>query len=137
MDGIEDYGNICVIASTNRKELLDEALLRPGRFDYSIEVKKSTKEGCYKVFLISIKNMPVDKNFNVRAFSKNLVGLSGAEITFVAREGAYNCLRRSANLKKIIKKQESRNIDYKNLLIKEQDFQLALKRILEYTEDKI
>lgn len=137
MDGIEDYGNICVITSTNRKELLDEALLRPGRFDYSIEIKKPTKKGCYKIFSIAVKDMPVDKKFSVRSFCKNLIGLSGAEITFVAREGAYNCLRRSVNLKEVIKKHEFGDIDYKNLIIKEEDFQLALKKILEYGKDNI
>jgi ATP-dependent 26S proteasome regulatory subunit len=137
MDGIEDYGNICIIASTNRKELLDEALLRPGRFDYSIEIEKPTKEGCYKIFSIAIKDMPVDKKFDVRSFYKSLIGLSGAEITFVAREGAYNCLRRNVNLKKVIKKHEFGDIDYKNLIIKEEDFHLALKKILEYGKDNI
>ena len=72
MDGIEDYGNIRVIASTNRPELIDDALLRPGRFDYSIEVKKPTLEGCYQIFSIHTKDMPIEPGFDKLIFSKNL-----------------------------------------------------------------
>ena len=46
---------MCVVASTNRLELLDPALLRPGRFDYSIEVQKPTKQGCAKILRIATK----------------------------------------------------------------------------------
>ena len=53
MDGIEDYGSVCVIAATNRPELLDSALLRPGRFDYQLNVPKPDKEGCKTIFEIN------------------------------------------------------------------------------------
>ncbi len=129
MDGIEDYGNVCVIASTNRPELIDEALLRPGRFDYSIEIKKPTKEGCCKIFTISTRNMPVVKSLNKRLFSEKLFGLSGAEINFVAREGAYNCLRRSINLEKILKEKDEAKLNYDDFIITENDFYLAFKKI--------
>ncbi len=68
MDGIEDYGNVRVIASTNRIELIDNALLRPGRFDYTIEVRKPTLEGCYQIFSIQTKNMPIDIQFDKKQF---------------------------------------------------------------------
>jgi ATP-dependent 26S proteasome regulatory subunit len=129
MDGIEDYGNIRVIASTNRAELIDEALLRPGRFDYSIEVKKPTMEGCYQIFSIHTKDMPIESGFDKRNFCKNLVGLSGAEISFVAREGAYNCLRRNVDLRKAINENELDKIDYTSFVVKEEDFSLALSSV--------
>lgn len=129
MDGIEDYGNIRVIASTNRAELIDEALLRPGRFDYSIEVKKPTMEGCYQIFSIHTKDMPIESDFDKRNFCKNLVGLSGAEISFVAREGAYNCLRRNVDLRKAINEDELDKIDYTSFVVKEEDFSLALSSV--------
>ncbi|HOZ38554.1 MAG TPA: AAA family ATPase, partial [Anaerolineaceae bacterium] len=129
MDGIEDYGNIRIIASTNRPELIDDALLRPGRFDYSIEVKKPTLEGCYQIFSIHTKDMPIEPGFDKRVFSKNLVGLSGAEISFVAREGAYNCLRRNVDLRKAINDGELEKIDYTSFVVKEEDYRLALSSI--------
>lgn len=129
MDGIEDYGNIRIIASTNRPELIDDALLRPGRFDYSIEVKKPTLEGCYQIFSIHTKDMPTESGFDKQMFSKNLVGLSGAEISFVAREGAYNCLRRNVDLRKAINDGELDKIDYTSFVVKEEDYRLAMSSI--------
>ncbi len=125
LDGIEDYGNIRVIASTNRPELIDEALLRPGRFDYSIEIKKPTMEGCFQIFSIHTKDMPIEPDFDKRNFCKNLVGLSGADISFVAREGAYNCLRRNVDLRKAISENELDKIDFISFVVKEEDFLLA------------
>lgn len=129
MDGIEDYGNVCVIASTNRKELIDEALLRPGRFDYSIEVKKPTKNGCFKIFSIHTRQMPLSEGFDAKGFSDKLLGLSGAEISFIAREGAYNCLRRNLDLKKIIENNSENNIHYGKFKITQDDFEEALGKI--------
>jgi len=125
MDGIEDFGNICVIASTNRPELIDSALMRPGRFDYQLEVKKPTKQGCYDIFSIHIRSMPIDKKFDAKGFCKELEGLSGADIAFVAREGAYNCLRRSVDLRVLIEEKDA-SVDKDNLYVCEMDFQRAL-----------
>ena len=129
MDGIEDYGNVCVIASTNRPELIDNALLRPGRFDYSLEVKKPSEKGCIKIFSIHTKNMPVDKSMDKKEFGKRLIGLSGAEIAFVAREGAYNCLRKNLNMNEIFDKVDSSPVDYESFIIFEKDFYDALQTL--------
>jgi len=129
MDGIEDCGSVCVIAATNRPELLDSALLRPGRFDYQLNVPKPDKEGCKTIFEINSKKMPVHSEFSSEKFAASLEGLTGAEIAFVAREGAYNCLRRnytfdSGNFEKM-----SDLKDFDHLKITEIDFIEALKRI--------
>ena len=129
MDGVEDYGNICVIASTNRRELLDEAILRPGRFDFEIEIKKPTLKGCYEIFLKHIKKMPIEKNFKVKDFSKKLYGLTGADIAFVAREGAYMCLRRLLDLKKLLYQDDFNKEDYTKIIIEQIDFEEALKKV--------
>lgn len=129
MDGIEEYGNVCVIASTNRPELIDSALKRPGRFDYQIEIKKPTDEGCLQIFSIQTKNMPLSKNMDIKIFSKNLIGLSGAEIAFVAHEGAYNCLRRKLNISSIVEHDDFDNINIKRFVVIEKDFNKALKQL--------
>jgi AAA+ superfamily predicted ATPase len=102
MDGISDRGQVTVIGSTNRLELLDEALLRPGRFDYAIEVKKPTVQGCLKILSIATKNSPLADDVSIQELSEKLLGLSGADIAFVAREAAYNCLRRSLDLQALV-----------------------------------
>jgi len=129
MDGIEEYGNVCIIASTNRPELLDEAIIRPGRFDYSIEIKKPTLQGCIKIFKIHTDNMPVSSDFDIESFSERLEGLSGADIAFIAREGAYNCLRRSINVRALIKTPNT-EVDFNKLIIEEIDFLQALKKVI-------
>jgi len=131
MDGVEDYGKVCVIGSTNRIELIDNALLRPGRFDFSIEIRKPSLEGCKKIFQIQTKNIPIEESFNKDEFSKKLFGLTGAEIAFVAREGAYNCLRRSIDLHKAINEQLLDEINPSSLIVVQDDFEKALCAALE------
>jgi len=102
MDGMTDAGRVTVIGSTNRPELLDDALVRPGRFDYTIEVKKPTAEGCGKILDIVTKDSPLDDDVDLGVLAKELQGLSGAGIAFVAREAAYNCLRRILDLQSLV-----------------------------------
>ncbi len=131
MDGIEDYGNVRVLASTNRPDLLDEALRRPGRFDYTLEVKKPTRRGCQKIFEIHTREMPITDPFDKAAFARQLEGLSGAQIAFVAREGAYNCLRRSVNLASLIAADSTAGINFSELRIGKIDFEKALRTLNE------
>jgi ATP-dependent 26S proteasome regulatory subunit len=127
MDGFEDYGNVRIIASTNRREMLDEAILRPGRFDYQLEIKTPTRKGCKDIFFIYTSKMPISNNFNKDKFADKLFGLTGSDIAFVSRESAYNCIRRVLNIEDIIN--TDREIDYKKLTIDEQDFIMALEKI--------
>jgi len=127
MDGIEDYGNIRIIASTNRPELLDEALLRPGRIDYQLEIAKPTLQGCKEIFSIYAKKMPIDNKFNMELFSEKLLGCTGADIAFIIRESAYNCIRRNINIEEVITKEQ--DVNYETLIIDENDFEFALKMI--------
>ncbi len=103
MDGIGDRGRVTVIGSTNRPELLDDALLRPGRFDYTIEVLKPSVEGCGKILEIATRNSPLDDDVDLSVLARELHGLSGADIAFVAREAAYNCMRRALDLQSLVR----------------------------------
>ena len=99
MDGIDETSQVCAIASTNRIDMIDEAIKRPGRFDYVVEIKKPSLEGCKSIFNIHIREMPVSSIFDVDEFvEKYLVGCSGAEIAFVASEAAYNSIRRTIDI---------------------------------------
>ena len=137
MDGVKKEDNICVIASTNRVDMIDEALKRPGRFDYVIEVTKPTPEGCKKIFDIHTKNMPIDNSFNKDFFvEKNLIGLSGAEIAFVATEAAYNSIRRTIDTKKILNDSNHLYQLTDRNIITESDFNKAIK-VLEDKRKKL
>jgi SpoVK/Ycf46/Vps4 family AAA+-type ATPase len=127
MDGFDSYNDVKILASTNRPELIDEALTRSGRFDYKIEIKKPTLKGCKEILKIYTKNMPIDRAFDLNIFSENLLGLNGADIAFIVREAAYNCMRRNINMKELI--MNNADIDYSELIISENDFMMALSRI--------
>ena len=129
MDGMETYENVCVIASTNRPELLDDAIMRPGRFDYRLEVKRPTPEGCSKIFRIHTRNMPLDPSADVDGLASRMAGFTGADISFVAREGAYNCLRRCTKIGDLIKQDDS-EIDLSKFQVIQEDFEHALSAIL-------
>jgi len=100
-------------------------LRRPGRFDYHIKIGKPTLEDCKEILAIHTKNKPIDKNFDIDSFSKRLIGLTGADIAFIAKEAAYNCIRRSVDTKEIITM--DKKVDHNNLIIIEDDFINALR----------
>jgi len=137
MDGVEDYGQVRVVASTNRPELLDSAILRPGRFDYKLKIHKPTKQGCIEIFRIHAREMPITETLDYIKFGTLLEGLNGAEIAFIAREGAYNCLRRSLNIEEMIKCEQQCEINLKDLNINENDFLKALDRLKNEKEQLI
>lgn len=127
IDGVEDYGDICIIAATNRIDILDEALLRSGRFDLKIEIKKPDRNGCLNIFNKLTKKMPLSKSFDKESFSDNLVGLTGADIAFIATEAAYNCMRRNIDIEDILKNRKS--VKLGNCKINDDDFKLALDKL--------
>ncbi|MCH8557940.1 MAG: AAA family ATPase [Balneolia bacterium] len=129
MDGVEDYGRICVIGATNRIELIDPALLRPGRFDYQLEVKKPDAEGCRRIFEIVTKEMPLDEEIDRANFGRDLVGRTGAEISFIAREAAYNTLRRTLNTDKEFDKDKITSFDYSSMEISLDDLNAAKSKL--------
>ncbi len=94
MDGFDPLDNVKVIAATNRIDLLDPALLRPGRFDRIIEVPIPDEEGRYEIFKIHTRKMKLADDVNLRALARMTEGMSGAEIKMVVTEAGYNAIRR-------------------------------------------
>jgi len=80
LDGFNSLDNVKVIAATNRPELLDKALLRPGRFDRIVEIPLPNLEGREAIFNVHAKKMPLDKNVDFSKLSIITEGYSGAEI---------------------------------------------------------
>ena len=80
LDGFNSLDNVKVIAATNRPELLDKALLRPGRFDRIVEIPLPNIEGREAIFNVHARKMPLDKNVDFSKLSIITEGYSGAEI---------------------------------------------------------
>ncbi len=93
LDGFKPLDNVKVIGCTNRKDILDPAILRPGRLDRLIEVPIPSKEGLKEVFKIHSKNMTLDKSYNEERTYKQIESMSGAEIKSVCTEAGYNAIR--------------------------------------------
>ena len=88
MDGFTPNDNVVVLAATNRGDLLDPALLRPGRFDRRVVVDFPDIEGRKAILLIYAKNKPFVKNVNWEATAKRTVGFSGADLENMLNEAA-------------------------------------------------
>jgi len=104
MDGIEDLTNVIVIGATNRPDMLDSALMRPGRFDRIVYVPIPEKAGRLQILKIHTAGMPLDKNLNLNKLAEETEGYTGADIESLAREAAMLALRENKDAK-IVKKE--------------------------------
>ncbi len=110
MDGLIAMENIVVLAATNKPEILDSALMRPGRFDRLIYIPPPDENTRLQILKVHTRNMPLN-NVNLGEIAKNTDGYSGADLEALCREAAMNALRR-----------DSEKIEVK-------DFNEALKRL--------
>jgi transitional endoplasmic reticulum ATPase len=86
MDGLESLRDVVVIAATNRPNLLDPAILRPGRFDRLVYIGSPDRKGRLKIFRIHTKGTPLSENVNLEALADETEGYVGADIESVSRE---------------------------------------------------
>jgi proteasome regulatory subunit len=98
MDGFEERGNIRIIAATNRFDMLDEAILRPGRFDRLIEVPKPDEEGRELIFQIHTRSMNVDDDVDFERLAAETEGASGADIKAICTEAGMVAIRDDRSL---------------------------------------
>ena len=96
IDGFKPLSNVKIIGCTNRKDILDPAILRPGRFDRLIEVNAPDIDGVEQIFKIHTKHMKLSKGFTVKKIAKELLGMTGAEIKAVCTEAGYMAIRRNS-----------------------------------------
>jgi transitional endoplasmic reticulum ATPase len=94
MDGLITLQNVVVIAATNRPDILDPALIRPGRFDRLIYVPAPDAESRLAIIEIYTEDMPLDKDVDLMLLQRNTKGYSGADIRAMCSEAAMNALRR-------------------------------------------
>jgi len=96
MDGFRTRGDIKIIAATNRIDILDPALLRPGRFDRIIEIPMPSAEGRLKILEIHAKKMRKASDVDLLAIARETEEASGADLKAIVVEAGMNALRRNA-----------------------------------------
>ena len=103
MDGLENMEGVITIGATNRPEIIDQALLRPGRFDRMILVGEPDEDARKKILKIHTKSVPL-KNVKLGVLAKKMVGYTGADIEGVVREAAILALRKDHKAKEVTMK---------------------------------
>ncbi len=93
IDGVEELKDVVIIAATNRPDIVDPALLRPGRFDRLIYVRPPEKEGREKIFSIHLENKPLADDVDIRELANMTDGYVGADIESICREASMLALR--------------------------------------------
>jgi len=96
MDGFEQNSGIIVIAATNRPDILDPALLRPGRFDRQVVVDRPDVRGREGILRVHTKNIPLDEGVRLEVIAKQTPGLSGADLANLVNEAALLAARQNA-----------------------------------------
>ncbi len=103
MDGMVDLHHIVIIGATNRPDILDTALLRPGRFDRIILVSSPNEKARLEILKIHTKSMPLAKDVDLIEIAQKTEGYAGADIESVCREAAMLALRKDIKAEKITK----------------------------------
>jgi transitional endoplasmic reticulum ATPase len=104
MSGVEDMKGVVIIAATNRPDLLDKALLRPGRLEKLIYIPAPDEKSREKTFQIYMSRMPLEKTVSAKKLARETEGYSGADIDAVCREAAMGALRDDIKSKKVSSK---------------------------------
>jgi len=103
VDGVMTLEDVVVIAATNRPDIIDPAVLRPGRFDRLIYVPPPDEKARLEIFKIYTKNMPLADDVNLEELAKATKNYSGADIEALCREAALNAIRRDVEAKEVTK----------------------------------
>ena len=94
MDGFAQTDSVIVVAATNRPDVLDPALLRPGRFDRHITVNRPTHKGRMEIFKVHVRDVPLADDVDLRRLASSTVGLTGADIRNIVNEAALWAARK-------------------------------------------
>jgi len=95
MDGFEEKENVILIAATNRPDVLDPALLRPGRFDRQVTVTNPDKKGREDILKVHVKKVPLAKDVNLSVIARGTPGFSGADLANLVNEAALLAARKN------------------------------------------
>ncbi|UXN06729.1 ATP-dependent zinc metalloprotease FtsH [Bartonella sp. HY761] len=98
MDGFEANENVIIIAATNRPDVLDPALLRPGRFDRQVVVPNPDVAGREQILQVHVRNVPLAPNVDLKVIARGTPGFSGADLMNLVNEAALMAARRNKRL---------------------------------------
>ncbi|MFZ8830483.1 MAG: CDC48 family AAA ATPase, partial [Candidatus Aenigmatarchaeota archaeon] len=101
ISGIEEVKNVVLIAATNRPELVDPALLRPGRLDKLIFIPPPDEKARLEILKVHTRKVPLAKDVNLEELAKRTEGYSGADLEALVKEAAMNALREDINAKEV------------------------------------
>ena len=93
IDGFKHLGDVKVIGATNRLDILDPAIIRPGRLDRILEVPVPGKDGIRDIYKIHTSKMHLQKDIDLEELSKASKGMSGAQVKSVCTEAGYFAIR--------------------------------------------
>ncbi len=120
LDGVEALGDVWVIAATNRLDMIDDALLRPGRLDYHLEVARPDRVARAAILGVHLRKKPVAEGIDLAALADLTEGLSAAEVRFVCDRAALSAIRR------VFPATSGEAVDIDRLRIEQRDFDDAL-----------
>ncbi|MDY6965353.1 MAG: CDC48 family AAA ATPase [Halobacteriota archaeon] len=126
LDGIEELKNVVVIAATNRPDMVDNALLRPGRLDRLIYIQPPDEDEREKIFQIHTRGKPIGEDIDFRELKKSTKGYVGADIEAVCREAAMVALREFIESGVNI---EDLKTASKNIVLNKEHFNKAMLRV--------
>lgn len=134
MDGFESNEGVILIAATNRPDVLDPALLRPGRFDRQVTVPLPDVAGREKILRVHIKRTPVAEDVNIRALAKGTPGFSGADLENVVNEAALIAAKRDKDFIDMKDFEDAKDKVYMGLERKSKVMSEEEKRVTAYHE---
>ena len=134
MDGFEQNSGVIIIAATNRPDVLDPALLRPGRFDRQVVVDRPDVKGREGIFRVHIKNIPISEDVKIDVLAKGTPGLAGADIANLVNEAALLAARQGSKMVEMRHFEEAKDkvmmgMERKSLIISDRE-----KKITAYHE---
>jgi transitional endoplasmic reticulum ATPase len=95
LDGLEELKGVLVLAATNRKDLIDPAILRPGRFDFIIELPMPDEASRMEIFSVHLRGMPLGQDVNICELARATEGFCGSDIEAMCHEASLACIRES------------------------------------------
>lgn len=126
MDGFEQNSGVIIIAATNRPDVLDPALLRPGRFDRQVVVDRPDVKGREGILKVHTRNIPLGESVDVEVIAKGTPGLAGAELANLVNEAALLAARKNKKKVEMIDFEEAKDkvmmgMERKSLIISENE----------------
>ena len=126
MDGFEQNSGVIIIAATNRPDVLDPALLRPGRFDRQVVVDRPDVKGREGILKVHTRNIPLSESVNLEVLAKGTPGLAGAELANLVNEAALLAARKNKKKVEMIDFEEAKDkvmmgMERKSMIISEEE----------------